>query len=102
MQTLLTELRDRFDLVILDTPPVNILTDAALLGVNADGVIVVVRGGSTDAAALQYAMEQLNHVRAPALGVVLNDIDLKTYGAYDGAYKYYSYAAYAEAVPKKS
>jgi capsular exopolysaccharide synthesis family protein len=101
METLLADLRDRFDLVILDTPPVNILTDAALLGANADGVIVVVRGGSTDAAALQYAMEQLNHVRAPALGVVLNDIDLKAYSAYDRAYKYYSYAAYDEAVPKK-
>jgi capsular exopolysaccharide synthesis family protein len=101
MRTLLDELRARFDLVILDTPPVNILTDAALLGVNADGVIVVVRAGSTDAAALQYAVEQLNHVRAPALGVVLNDINLKAYGAYDGAYKYYSYAPYAEAIPKQ-
>ena len=101
MQTLLLALRERFDLVILDTPPVNILTDAALLGVNADGVIVVVRGGSTDAAALQYAMEQLNHVRAPAIGVVLNDIDLKTYGAYDAAYKYYSYGSYTDARPKR-
>ena len=86
----------------LDTPPVNILTDAALLGANADGVVVVVRGGSTEAAALQYAMEQLNHVRAPTLGVVLNDIDLKAYAAYDGAYKYYAYGAYAEPAPRKS
>jgi Mrp family chromosome partitioning ATPase len=62
---------------------------------------VVVRAGSTDAAALQYAIEQLNHVRAPTLGVVLNDINLKEYGAYDGAYKYYSYAPYAEAIPKQ-
>jgi capsular exopolysaccharide synthesis family protein len=101
MRTLLSELRERFDLVILDTPPVNILTDAALLGVNADGVIVVVRAGSTDAAALHYAMEQLNHVRAPALGIVLNDVDLKRFGAYDGAYRYYSYAAYTDASPRQ-
>jgi capsular exopolysaccharide synthesis family protein len=94
MRTLLEELRERFDLVILDTPPVNILTDAALIGVSAEGVIIVVRAGVTDAAALAYAMEQLNHVRAPALGVVLNDIDLKLYSAYDGAYKYCSYEAY--------
>ena len=85
------ELRERFDLVILDTPPVNILTDAALLGVNADGVLIVVRTGSTDGAALGYAMEQLNHVRAPALGIVLNDVDLKRFGVYDDAYQYYAY-----------
>jgi capsular exopolysaccharide synthesis family protein len=101
MRTLLNGLRDRFDLIVLDTPPVNILTDAALLGVNADGVVVVVRAGSTDGAALGYAMEQLNHVRAPALGVVLNDVDLKSYGAYDGAYRYYSYAAYTDASPNQ-
>ena len=100
MRTLLSELREQFDLVILDTPPVNILTDAALVGVNADGVLLVVRAGSTDSAALRYAMEQLNHVRAPALGIVLNAVDLKRFGPYDAAYKYYSYTAYAEASPK--
>lgn len=97
MRTLLEDLRERFDLVILDTPPVNILTDAALLGVSAEGVIIVVRAGVTDAAALGYAMEQLNHVRAPVLGVVLNDIDLKAYSAYDGAYKSCSCEAYISA-----
>jgi polysaccharide biosynthesis transport protein len=102
MGTLLGELRERFDLVILDTPPVNILTDAALLGVNADGVVVVVRTGSTDGAALEYAMEQLNHVRAPALGIVLNDVDLKRFGAYDGAYQYYTYSgAYTDSSVKE-
>jgi protein-tyrosine kinase len=102
MRTLLGELRERFDLVIVDTPPVNILTDAALLGVNADGVMIVVRTGSTDAAALGYAMEQLNHVRAPALGIVLNDVDLKRFVAYDGAYKYYTYSgAYTDSSVKE-
>jgi len=91
MRALLNELREQFDLVLLDTPPVNILTDAALVGVNTDGVLVVVRAGSTDSAALHYAMEQLNHVRAPALGIVMNDVDLKRFGAYDGAYRYYAY-----------
>lgn len=101
MGTLLTELGERFDLVIVDTPPVNILTDAALIGVNADAVIVVVRAGSTDGAALGYAVEQLNHVRAPALGIVLNDIDLKRLGGYDGAYRYYTYSAYTDSSPRK-
>jgi tyrosine-protein kinase Etk/Wzc len=88
MRDLLEHLRERFDLVLMDTPPVNILTDAALIGVNADGVIVVVRAGVTDSAALGYAMEQLNHVRAPALGVVLNDVDIRRFSSYDDAYRY--------------
>jgi Mrp family chromosome partitioning ATPase len=101
MRTLLAEVREQFDLVILDTPPVNILTDAALIGVNADAVVLVVRAGSTDGAALGYAVEQLNHVRAPTLGIVLNDIDLKRFGAYDDAYRYYSYSAYTDASVKQ-
>jgi capsular exopolysaccharide synthesis family protein len=93
-RALLDQVRERFDLIVVDTPPVNILTDAALIGVQADGVLLVVRAGVTDVAALGYAMEQLHHVRAPALGVVLNDVDIKRYSAYDGAYKYASYESY--------
>jgi capsular exopolysaccharide synthesis family protein len=97
MRELLDQLRERFDLIVVDTPPINILTDAALIGVHADGVLLVVRAGATDMAAVSYAMEQLNHVRAPALGVVLNDVDVKRYAAYDGAYKYASYENYIAA-----
>jgi capsular exopolysaccharide synthesis family protein len=97
MRALLDQLRGRFDLIVVDTPPINILTDAALIGVHADGVLLVVRAGVTDLAAVAYAMEQLHHVRAPALGVVLNDVDVKRYAAYDGAYKYASYENYIAA-----
>jgi succinoglycan biosynthesis transport protein ExoP len=97
MRALLEQLRERYDLIVVDTPPVNILTDAALVGVHADGVLLVVRAGATDIAAVGYAMEQLRHVRAPALGVVLNDVDIKRYAAYDGAYKYASYESYLPA-----
>jgi capsular exopolysaccharide synthesis family protein len=97
MRALLDQLRERFDLIVVDTPPINILTDAALIGVHADGVLLVVRAGVTDLAAVGYAMEQLHHVRAPALGVVLNDVDVKRYSAYDGAYKYASYENYIAA-----
>jgi capsular exopolysaccharide synthesis family protein len=94
MRSLLHQVRDLYNLVIVDSPPVNILTDAALLGTHADGVVLVARAGSTDASALTYAVEQLGHVRAPVLGVVLNDIDLKRHGTYDGAYRYVDYKSY--------
>lgn len=90
MRSFLAHVREEYDLVILDTPPVNIITDAALVGASADGVILVARSGVTEAAALTYAVEQLRHVRAPVLGVILNDIDLWRDSAYDKSYKYFT------------
>jgi Mrp family chromosome partitioning ATPase len=95
MGMLLEHFKEAYDLIIIDTPPVNILTDAALLGRQVDGVVLVVRAGVTDAAALGYAVGQLDHVQAPTLGVVLNDIALKRNGTYDGTYHYASYASYS-------
>jgi Mrp family chromosome partitioning ATPase len=89
MQALLAQVREQYDLVIVDTPPVNIITDAAILAAKADGVILVARVGVTEAHALSYAVEQLRNVRAPLLGVVLNDIDLQRDAAYDTTYKYF-------------
>jgi Mrp family chromosome partitioning ATPase len=54
----------------------------------------VARAGVTESAALAYAMEQLRHVGAPVLGVVLNDIDFRRDAAYDGAYRYYNHNEY--------
>lgn len=95
MLELLQRLEQTFDAVILDAPPLNLVTDAALLGTNADGVVVVARANRTDKAALQFAIEQLRNVRAPILGAVLNDVDYKRdarYGSY-GAYYHYYYSA---------
>ena len=50
--------------MIVDTPPVNLITDAAILAAKADGVILVARVGVTESAALLYAVEQLRNVRA--------------------------------------
>ncbi len=88
MGELLARVREEYDLVIVDTPPVNVITDAAVLAAMADGVILVARAGVTESSALSYAVEQLRHVRASVLGVVLNDIDLRRDAAYDSSYKY--------------
>jgi tyrosine-protein kinase Etk/Wzc len=91
LASLLEKLKDQYDTVILDSPPINIVTDASLLAAHADGVLVVARSGVTAAQALSYAMEQLRHVRAPVLGAVLNDIDFARDSAYDGSYKFQGY-----------
>lgn len=93
MQALLERLASAYDAVILDAPPLTLVTDAALLGTYADGVVVVARAGVTERGAVGYAMEQLAAVRAPVLGAVLNDVDQKR-ERYYGSYSAGSYAAY--------
>jgi tyrosine-protein kinase Etk/Wzc len=91
---LLARARELYDMVILDTPPVNAVADAALLSRQCDGVLVVARAGVTARDALAFAMEQLRIVHAPVIGAVLNDVDLRGDAGFDGAYKYYGrYAA---------
>ncbi|HEX7118531.1 MAG TPA: polysaccharide biosynthesis tyrosine autokinase [Longimicrobiales bacterium] len=94
MRSLLERLEAEYDTIILDAPPLNMVTDAALLGTNADGVVVVARASRTEKAALTYAMEQLRNVRAGVLGAVLNDIDFKRDARYGGQYGAYMYQYY--------
>jgi tyrosine-protein kinase Etk/Wzc len=95
MEALLEHLRGVYDVVILDAPPLNLVTDAALLGAASDGVIVVARSGVTTSEALGFTMEQLRNVNATVLGAVLNDIDFERDRAYDESYRYYAhYEAY--------
>ena len=98
LRQFLEDLRVEYETIIIDSPPVNMMTDAAILGASADGVVVVARAGMTHSAALGYAMEQLNHVRARVLGVVLNDIDFRRDVTYDAAYRYYDYGQYTAKV----
>jgi tyrosine-protein kinase Etk/Wzc len=97
MRTLLEQWRELYDSVVIDTPPVNVITDAALLGAHADGVVLVARSGVTHAAALGYAIEQLRRVKARVLGVVLSDIDFARDAAYDPTYRYHRYDQYTTA-----
>ncbi|TVR60854.1 MAG: polysaccharide biosynthesis tyrosine autokinase [Gemmatimonadales bacterium] len=80
----LRTLRDRFDMVILDSPPLAGGADAAILGAAADGVIMVVRAGQTEMDAARHAARQLHTVGARLLGTVMNDPDgeAKKYGTY--------------------
>jgi len=93
MLTVLRELRDRFDLVVLDTPPVLLAPEASVMATGADGVVLVVRAGVTQRAAAQDAAQQLYTVGANLVGSVLNDPDAKLpgYSSYY-AYRYYGYS----------
>ena len=96
MRELLQGLRATFEAVVIDAPPVNLVTDAAVLGTASDGVVMVVRSGTTSQDALRDAVQHLEAVGAPVLGVVLNDVDFRRERGYDGAYGSYrrGYASY--------
>jgi tyrosine-protein kinase Etk/Wzc len=89
MGQLLAEALDTFDLVVIDAPPLNMVTDAAVLSRHADGVLVVARAGVTQQTALAYTFDQLAAVNAPVLGSILNDADPQRerhYGSYMRGY----------------
>ena len=75
MNALLEHLAGEYDTVIFDAPPLNVVTDGAVLGAATDGVVLVVRAGVTDRAAVRFAFDQLAAVRARVLGCVLNDVN---------------------------
>ena len=72
MEKLIDELREQFDVLLLDAPPLLPVTDAALLGARADGVLVVVRHGRTTRDQLDHGLERVDAVDATCVGVVVN------------------------------
>jgi len=88
---LLQRLEESYDLVILDTPPLNAVSDAMLFGSAVGGVMLVARSGITAAGALTFAMEQLENIQVNVIGTVLNDINFDRDAQYDPAYRYYRY-----------
>jgi succinoglycan biosynthesis transport protein ExoP len=82
MQDVIDSLAQEFDIVLIDTPCLLSVTDAAVLSPLADGVVVVVSRGKTKRESLQSALGQLADVKANAIGVVVNrsESDRKYYG----------------------
>jgi polysaccharide biosynthesis transport protein len=95
LDQLLAEFSKWYDYVIVDSPPLGLVTDAAVLGTKADGVVLVGRANHTVRASLNVAADQLRAVRAPVLGYVLNDYvprrDYRTPSGYGDYYGYYGY-----------
>ena len=72
MITLLEELKEMFDVILFDTPPVLAVTDSAIISSYCDGVILVVHAGKVKKGLVAKAKSNLEHVKAKLLGVVLN------------------------------
>lgn len=91
MKKLVEDLKAAFDYVILDTPPVSVVTDAAILGRYADGALLCVRSNYAPKETVQLAKERLTAVGVRILGVVLTGFDAKNdnkSSAYSYTYEY--------------
>jgi succinoglycan biosynthesis transport protein ExoP len=86
MKSLIEALKGKADVVLFDSPPAMVVTDAAVLARQVDGVLLVTEAGNTRREIAQRAKEDLTKVGANVLGVVLNKLSLR--GA--GYYYYYS------------
>lgn len=90
-KSMMDSLGEKFDHIVLDSPPVLGFADSLILSATVDGVILVVLGGKTPKETLQRAKEVLHQVNAKILGVVINRVDLQRghYGYYYSRYHYY-------------
>jgi capsular exopolysaccharide synthesis family protein len=89
MADALQQLRERFDHIVVDSPPLLMVTDATVLSTLVDGVILVVESGVTVRGALVRAHSLIDNAGGRVLGVVMNKVDL-----HRDAYYYSSYSRY--------
>lgn len=92
MLNLLNRLSEEYDYIFIDTPPVNVVSDAFMLAKKVAGVMLVARQKQTHYEELQKAVESIRALEANVLGVVITDVSEqnKPYGAYK-SYKAYDY-----------
>jgi succinoglycan biosynthesis transport protein ExoP len=87
----IAELRTKFKFVVIDSPPIMAATDAVILSVQTDGVLLVVRSGETPKEAFTRTRDLLVSVKCHILGVVLNAVDSSAPDYYY-SYRYYPYS----------
>lgn len=87
---LLAEVRGYYDYIIIDTPPVGSVIDAAIIAKESDGAVLVIESERVSYKVAQKSMEQLEKTGCKILGAVLNKVNIeknKYYGKYDYYYK---------------
>jgi tyrosine-protein kinase Etk/Wzc len=89
MRQLLSEMREMYDVTILDSPPIIAVTDAEILATIVDGTILVVSADTTEYELMERSVELIKKDKSSFIGTILNNFSYKSgYGSY---YKYYYY-----------
>ena len=93
MREFLEGIKEKYDMIILDTPPLGPVTDAAIISTIVDGMLLVIETGKAAEGQVEYARESLDKVNANVIGAVLNKMPIRKgrYGGYGyiQAYSYY-------------
>ncbi|MDP2946698.1 MAG: CpsD/CapB family tyrosine-protein kinase [Nanoarchaeota archaeon] len=91
MKKIIEETKKNYDYILIDAPPVGIMSDAAVLAPNVDGVIIVIKYASTPVEIIQEAVKNLKSVGANIIGTVITQIETRKLGGhyYKSKYKYY-------------
>lgn len=98
MKDIITQLKQLYDVIIIDASPVGVVTDAAILSTIVDGTILVVASGKTEVDGAKRAKQLLENVGARIVGVVMTMMPVSKKGYY--GYQYYSYEE-QEVTPKR-
>lgn len=96
MGELLDKLEEKYDYIFIDTPPLNVVTDATVLSSRVSGTIVVVRQEVTHHKDLQEALGKLEFVGVKVLGIILHDMKAQKSGKYGKYGKYSKYSKYSQ------
>ncbi len=91
MKELMTEMKESFDSVILDSSPLVAVSDAAVLAAQSDGVIQVILAGGTSRKIVELGKERIENTGAKIIGVVLNNMRVSRSGYYYYYPRYYKY-----------
>lgn len=94
MKTILKELKNNYDVVVLDTPPVAVASDAVILSKHVDGVVIVVGYDQVAKRELEFTKEMFDNAGANIYGFVVNGVEKSgmsygNYGYYNNYYNYY-------------
>jgi len=90
MNEIITQVMEISDVLVIDSPPVMLVTDSAVLSQRVDGVLLVLRQGETNLEVARHSVEALRRVGANLLGVVLNGVPARS-----SRYGYYHYQGYS-------
>jgi capsular exopolysaccharide synthesis family protein len=88
MEAILSDLSEKYSVIIIDAPPVNVVTDAMELANKVSGIIMVTRYGKTTTDDIDNAMSKIEFAKMNMLGFILNDIKVGRGGKYYSKYKY--------------
>ena len=98
MQDFLEEVAEKFEYVILDSPPVLHVSDARILAAQVEAAVLVAHGGVTPREGIRHAKQQLQQANANIIGILLNNVDFSSVGYdyyYRSYHKGYGYGSYS-------